>query len=126
QTFGQRRCQLLVDAEQFERAREPLEAGNLDRVRLRSCGEYLAVNRRMCLCEGVAVEALAERRFQRGEEQGSRASNFAPAPLHERQRFEIPVDERVEQIDHDRLVTMLSHARSTLPRCPRLRRDSTA
>ncbi len=63
---------------------------------LRSLGEYLAVSRRVRLREGVAVEALAERRFQHGEEQGSRASNFATAPLHERQRFGIPADERVE------------------------------
>jgi hypothetical protein len=38
--------------------------------------------------------------------------------LHHRQRVGIPGYQRVEQIDHDRLVATLSHAKSALRRFP--------
>ncbi len=119
QILGERRRDVFVNVENFERAREALEAGYLDRVGLGSLGEYVAVNRGVRLREFLAVEVLAQRGFQRRVEQGSRAANFAPAKLHQRQPFRIPGDERVEQIDHDRFVTMLSHAESMLLKCRR-------
>ena len=126
QIFRERRCDVFIDAEDFQRAREAFEAGDFDRVVPRSFGEDIAVNRRVRFREFLAVEVLAQRGFQRVVQQRRRAANFAPAELHQRQSLGIPGHQRVEQIDHDGFVMILSHAESTLLQCRRVLRGSTA
>src|ERR1700674_2866839 len=92
QILGERCGLPFIDVENFERAREAFETGDLDSVYPGALGEYLRVNRRVRLREFFPIEALSERRLQRWIEQGSGAANFASAELHERQRVGIPGD----------------------------------